>query len=132
MSIERDPHGWFAGTWLAWFACVLYAIAQPQHPALGLTVLLAFLPIEGLAVYLDTGMRDTLSETFTWLQRHLSKHRHIARGWNAMLLLVILSIAYLLGRTVWHYSGSYAMTGAFFVLSTVWLYDHLFHPEVHG
>lgn len=132
MTIERDPHGYFSGVWAGWFACVLFALAKPDEPALGLVVLLAFLPIEGLAVYLDTGLRDTFSEIFTFVQRKLSKHMHIARGWNAMLLLVILSITYLLGRTALHYSGSWVVAASFFGLSTVWLFDHLFHPEKHG
>lgn len=51
MTIERDPDGIFAGVWLGWYACVLYALARPDVPALGLVVLLAFLPIETAALH---------------------------------------------------------------------------------
>lgn len=130
--IERDPHGWFAGMWTAWYACVLYSLARPDAPGVGLAVLLAFLAIEGVAVARDTGSRDTLSEIMTWLQRHLSKHRQVARGWNALILMIVLTICYLLGRTVWHYSGSWPLAVGLGGLAVVWLHDHWMSPEEHG
>lgn len=132
MTIARDPHGWFAGAWLGWLACVTYALFRPDEPLLGLVVLLAFLPIEGLAIAWETGSRDTLSEIMTWIQNHLSKHTHVGRGWNAMILMVILSICYLLGRTVWYYSGSWPLAIALGGLCVVFLQDHWVEVTKHG
>lgn len=134
MTIERSPHPVFSLLWLAWFANVLGALAAPHHPLYGLVVLIAFLPIEGTAVFTRTAgnMRDTWSEIFTWLQRHLAHDRDFARGWNAMLLLILLSVTYLLGRTVAHYSESVVLGAVFFTLATIWLHDHLWHPDKRG
>jgi hypothetical protein len=130
--IERAPHKLFAICWTLWFGSVLTALAMPDRPTFGLLVLLAFLPIEAVGVFVDTGARDTLSETATWLQRKLSKHRTFARGWNAMLLMVVGSIAYLLGRTVHTYAESWILAVAFGGLTVVWLWDHWVNVDRHG
>ena len=130
--VEKKPHPVFAALWLVWFGFVVAALAMPERTTFGLWVLLAFLPIEGVAVALDTKARDTLSETMTWLQRKLSKHRRFARGWNALILMVVLLISILLARTAWTYSGSWLITSILGVLTTVWLYDHWMSPDVHG
>lgn len=130
--IERDPHGWFAGAWAGWFSCVCYALGRPDEPTLGLVVLLAFLPIEAAALAWDNGSRDTLSEVMTWLQRTLSRHQRAVRGWNALVLMVILAICYLLGRTVWYYTGAWYVAIAMAGLAVIWLHDHWISPEVHG
>ena len=129
--IAKNPHPVFAFTWLAWLGCVVAAWLRPD-PTFALIVLLAFLPIEATGVAWNTGLRDTFSEVFTWIQRYLSKHVRVARGWNAVLLLVILAITGLLARTVDHYSGSWLAAGVTFVLTTLWLHDHLFSPDEHG
>ena len=67
MTIEREPQIWFACAWLGWLGCVTYALFRPDQPLLGLVVLLAFLPIEALAIAWETGSRDTLSEIMTFL-----------------------------------------------------------------
>ncbi|MEQ1573113.1 MAG: hypothetical protein ABL993_02595 [Vicinamibacterales bacterium] len=131
MTIARSPHPVFAALWVVWFANVLGALGF-SHPTYGLVVLLAFLPIEGAAVLLDTRSRDTLSEIATWTIRRVSKHERTGRGWNALLLLVVLCITYLLARTFWAYSGSVVLAGGVFVLATVWLHDHWLSPQVHG
>jgi hypothetical protein len=130
--IAKLPHPIFSAAWGLWLALVLTALAMPTRPLFGLFVLLAFLPIEGLAVVLNTGARDTLSEITTWVFRHLSKHTRPGRGWNALLLLVILAIAYLLGRTVAHYSGSWFLAIVMGGLTVVWLHDHFLRPDLHG
>lgn len=129
--MERTPQKWFAAAWLFWYGCVWWALMTPGSPTLGLIVLLAFLPIEGLAVALDTGSRDTLSEVATWVWQKASKHRQFGRGWNAAMLGVVLTVAYLLGRTLWHYADpviALPLAG----LVTVWLYDHWSDPVTHG
>lgn len=132
MTTSRDPHGWFSGAWSGWFACVLYAIARPDEPLIGAVVLVAFLPIEALAVILDTGARDTLSEIMTWLQRRLSRHRVALRGWNALIVTIIVLIAWLLGRTVWYYSGAWPLAVVVGGLTVIWLADHFISPHIHG
>lgn len=131
MTIQRSPHPVFSVLWVLWYGSVLAALSLPNEPLVGLIVLLVFLPIEAVGVFVDTGSRDTLSEIATWVQRKLSKHRAL-RGWNLLLLMVIMSIAYLLGRTAMDYSGSVLLAGVFFVCTTGWLYDHWVSPDVHG
>jgi hypothetical protein len=121
-----------SAVWGLWYCLVLTALALPDRPLFGLLVLAAFLPIEAIGVVRDTGARDTLSEIVTYVFRHLSKHERPGRGWNALLLLVILTIAYLLGRTVAHYSGSWFLAVAMGGLTVVWLHDHFLSPQVHG
>jgi hypothetical protein len=130
--ISKLPHPVFAALWGVWLALVMTALALPTHPLFGLLVLLAFLPIEGVAVVLDTGARDTLSEITTWVFRHLSKHERPGRGWNALLLIMLLVIVYLLGRTVLHYSGSRFLGLGMGGLTAVWLHDHFLRPDLHG
>lgn len=127
----RLPHAVFSALWLAWYGCVWWALLTPDDPRLGLIVLLVFLPIEAVAVWLDTGSRDTLSEIATWVWSKLSKHRQFGRGWNAMMLGVVLTISYLLGRTLWTFADpvlAVLLTG----LVTIWLYDHWSDPVTHG
>jgi hypothetical protein len=130
--IAKLPHPIFAAIWGVWLALVLTALAMPARPLFGLLVLLAFLPVEGIAVALDTGARDTLSEITTWVFRHLSKHEEPGRGWNALLLIMVLTIAYLLGRTVMHYSGSWFLALAIGGLTVRWLHDHFLRPDING
>lgn len=132
VNIERDPDGIFAGIWLGWYSCVLYALARPDVPALGLVVLLAFLPVEVIAMMRTNGPRDTLSEIVTWCVRQVSKHDRPLKGWNALLLAVVLSIAWLLGRTVEHYAGSPLLAWPMAGLVAVWLDGHWRAPHRHG
>jgi hypothetical protein len=133
-TIERPPHPLFAGLWLAWFAAVLVALTQPARPLVGLVVLLVFLAIEIPAAILTMpgNARDTLSEVTTWAVRHTARRRDFARGWNALLLIVILSIAWLLMRTVSHYADSDVLGVLFGGLTVVWLWDHFQSPDVWG
>jgi hypothetical protein len=132
MILERAPHVVFASLWLVWMGFVFVALGRPDSPLFGLCVLLAFLPIELVALVRKKPSRDTLSEIATWVIRHLSPHETPGRGWNAMLLMLILAVAYLLGRTVLHYSGAWFLAVAFGALTTVWLHDHFLSPQVHG
>ncbi len=130
--MERLPHPLFTVYWTVWYSAVIAALAMPDRVLFGLIVLLAFLPAEALAVKLNTGMRDTLSELATWIFRKLSKHRKFARGWTALLLLIVLTIAYLLARTTNSYTESVPLAVAMFALTSAWLYDHWLSPDVHG
>jgi hypothetical protein len=130
--IERDPHGWFAGAWAGWLACVFYALARPDEPALGLTVLLAFLPLEGAGIMWRTRFRDTLSEIVTWIVKTLSKHDRAFRGWNNLVWLIAFPVAWLFGRTVLHYSGSWPLAVGMSVPLLVMLHDHWLNPKSNG
>ena len=135
MTIARSPHPLFAALWFAWLVNVFVALAQPDHPAYGLVVLLAFFAIEGPATAFRFGgnSRDTLSEIATWVVRHTSKHKRFARGWNAALLgLVIVPIAFLLGRTVNHYAETSILGPVMAGLCIVFLWDHFTDPVTHG
>jgi len=132
VTIRRYPHPLFAPVWAAWFGCVCAAVMMPHRPLFGLGVLIAFLPIEGVAVAWKNGSRDTLSEIATWCIRQLTDRRDFARGWNGMLLMVILVVAWLLARTVSHYSGAPLLAATLFALTVVWLDDHWRSPDVWG
>ena len=134
MAIERSPNRLFASLWAAWYGAVVYALAQPDRPGLGLAVLAAFFAIELPAVFvvMPANGRDTLSEIATWLQRKISPHRNFGRGWNATLLAGILSVNWLVGRTVSHYTGATAFGVLVGTLGTVWLWDHWVSPDRHG
>lgn len=134
MTIQRAPHPTFAVLWAIWFGNVLAAVALPDRPLYGLVVLLAFLPIEGIATATATSgnRRDTLSEIFTWLQRTLARDRNLLRGWNAMLLLVVTFIVFLFARTVLYYSGNFALAATTFALTMLWLVAHFWHPDRVG
>jgi len=129
----RAPSLVFGLLWLVWYGSVLAALFRPDDPAFGLWVLLAFFPIEGAALVVDTGKHDTLSELQTWVNRTLSRPGvGIARGWNAMLLILVLLLATLLGRTMQAYTGSWPLAWTVAALTVIWLYDHWRAPERFG
>lgn len=130
--VERDPQGLFAGAWFAWYACVIYSLARPDAPELGLAVLLAFVPLEGAGVLWKTRFRDTLSEIVTWCVKTLSKHDRPFRGWNNIVWLVAFPIAYLVGRTALHYSGSWPLAVGLAVPLLIMLHDHWLNPAENG
>lgn len=131
--VVKRPHPVFAPIWLVWTGFVFYALTQPATPAWGLWVLLAFLPIEGVAVAWKNGSRDTLSEITTWVFVHyLSKHKKPGRGWNALLLGYVLSVSWLLKRTVEYYADSRVLALVLGALTAIWLHDHWLRPDLHG
>ena len=133
-TIQRNPHPLFAALWAAWIVAVFVALATPARPLLGLIVLLAFFLVEIPATVLTMpgNARDTLSEIATWLVRRTSKHRRFARGWNAVLLALILAIAWLLMRTVTYYADSEGLGIGMGALVAIFLWDHFVSPDVHG
>lgn len=131
-TIERSPDGLLTGVWAGWYVGVLYALARPDEPLIGLVVLLAFLPVEVYALLKHDGSRDTLSELMTWLVRQVARHDRPFKGWNALLLAIVLTIAWLLGRTVEHYAGSALLAWPMAGLVAVWLDGHWRAPQRHG
>ena len=93
MTIQRTPSPVFAALWGTWITAVFIALANPARPLMGLLVLLAFFAVEVPATVMKGGRnaRDTLSEITTWLQRKTSHHRRL-RGWNLVLLALIVAI----------------------------------------
>ena len=130
--IARKVHPVFGIIWAAWYGCVIASLAMPTRTLFGLAVLLSFLPVELTAVFMKTGMRDTLSETMTFLQRKFAKDRDFARGWNALFLLLTVAPSFLLYRTALAFSGNFLLAGTFGLLTLVWLYDHWMNPDVRG
>lgn len=84
--------------------------------------------ITGTVYTSESQERDTLSETMTWLQRHLSKHRDVARGWNAAILAYIIVVAFVGVSLVSDVLLRYVIA----LLVIVWLHDHWMNPDVHG
>ncbi len=128
--IERNPHPIFAAIWASWGLFTIYLFVFGVTPALWIAWFLSFVVVEVVGVmYEGEGQeRDTLSETMTWVQRYLSKHRLFLRGWNAAFfgfILVIGSVGTSLLTNRWQ-------ALAINVLIVVWLYDHWMNPDVHG
>lgn len=132
MTIQRNPHPIFSILWALWFATLLVALVMPDNHVYAIIALSAFLPVELTAVFLNSGMRDTLSEIMTWLQRSYAKDRDFGRGWNALLLGAVLLVTYILARTLIHFSGSSQVGFVAFTLVAVWLYDHWMNPDKRG
>jgi len=131
-GIERNPHPLFSVLWAGWYAALLVALALPTQHIYATVVLVLFLPVELTAVFVNTGMRDTLSEIMTWLQRHFAKDRDFMRGWNALLLGAVLLADHIFTRTVVHFSGSELVGSVAFVIVAFWLYDHWMNPDQRG
>jgi len=130
--IERNPHPVFSVLWAAWSLLTVALFVTPDQPTLTAWMIWAgvFLVVEvtGTAYTSKSQDRDTLSETMTWLQRHLSKHRKIARGWNAAMLAYIVVIAVVGVSLVSDVLLRYVIA----MLIIVWLHDHWMSPDVHG
>lgn len=128
--IERNPHPVFAGLWALWGVATIYFFVSGISDTQWAFWFTGFLVVEIVGVFYrsDHNERDTLSETMTWLQRHLSKHRIVGRGWNAALLGAVLIVAWV---------GTAPITNRFQatvvgILIAVWLHDHWLNPDVHG
>ena len=96
MTISRKPHPVFSFIWLGRYLGMFAAIMFGSIVWLGIFAVL-FLPVEGYAVAKDTGQRDTLSEVWTWVIRHLSKVDRPFTGWNWLAAI----FATLEAGTVW-------------------------------
>lgn len=131
MTIARKPHPVFAVLWLAWSVFLLYVTKFPSLTVQGI-LWLSFGLIEGTAMKLNTGQRDTLSELATWTHRHLVKagpfQKVPYRGWNALLFtpyigLIGFNIAMTFGGPLGIFVGSMTSAG---------LWHHWISPEVYG
>ena len=128
--ISRSPQPVFAVLWLLW-SLALFGSVIREVPRLWLFA--AFFVLEGAAVLIQSGMRDTLSEIWTWTHRKLSKPSSgFARGWNAMLLAYILLIAYVVGDSLVVNGMPEWLATILGGLVTIWLWDHWTDPVTHG
>lgn len=132
MAIERNPHPVFSALWATWSLLTVALFVMPGRPTITEWVIWAviFLVVEitGTVYTSEAQERDTLSETMTWLQRHLSKHRDFARGWNAAILAYIVVVAFVGVSLVSDVLLRYVIA----MLLIVWLHDHWMNPDVHG
>lgn len=132
MTIERLPHPVYSTLWLLWVIGHFVGVAW-REPWFLVGLWLYFAVVEGVAKFSASGgLRDTFSEITTWLSRTLSKHRIEHRGWNAMILAVILIIGWNVGMTGYLFGASPLICAPIGGLVIVWLRDHLFSPDVHG
>lgn len=132
--IERKPHPFYLGIWIAWSLTML-ASALFSNGTTRWALWASFFMIEGAAVLSSSGgLRDTLSEIWTWIMWHLNgkKNSGDLRGWNAMLAAYLLVLAWCLadsilsaGAPVWI---GYPVAG----LVSIFLYDHWTDPVKHG
>lgn len=88
------PHPVFAALWLAWSAYMIVCVFIVSGLA-DVLLWLTWAGIEGAAVSLNTGMRDTQSQLVTWTHRRLAKGRLAdvpLRGWNALLFMPYIGL----------------------------------------
>lgn len=134
--IERTPHGVFAALWLAWSVFMVVCLFVATG-AVDVALWASWALIEGTAVRLNTGMRDTQSEIATWTHRHLAKGplaRVPYRGWNAILFSPYIGAIGLNLYQLFQGRG-FAMESfgvVFAVVICVGLWDHWTAPEEHG
>lgn len=132
--IERRPHTVWAVVWLLWSLTML-ASALFANGTSRWALWLAFVIAEGAAVALkSSGLRDTLSEIWTWVMWHLNGRKNSGdlRGWNAMLAAYLLILAWCVGDSL--YASGVAVWIALPVgcLVAIFLYDHWTDPTKHG
>ncbi len=131
MTIERKPSPVFAVLWLLWSFALFGSVLTDDVPRIWLFA--AFFVLEGSAVLIKSGMRDTLSEIWTWVMRHLAKPTSgFARGWNAMVLAYILVISYAIGDSLVSAGMPGWVATVIGGLVTIFLYDHWTDPVRHG
>lgn len=131
-AVQRRPHPVYALTWAVWsIGLVVAAVLANVWVTGGLW--LAFAIAEGIAVFRESdGMRDTLSEIVTYYQRKNSKHRKIIIGFNAVITVYVLVIAYTL--LSWILALGVPLWFAWVPPAGLVLYliPHWFSPDVHG
>ena len=131
MTIERNPHPWFSLYWTLWvLSTIAIFITGPVAKEIWALWFTAFMLVEIVGVLWQSAEdhRDTLSETMTWVQRHLSKHRMFFRGWNAAIFVLVLIISWVSVSLVEEKTAQIVIGTAI----GVWLYDHWMSPDIHG
>ena len=130
--IQRRPSLLFSGLWLVWSGAYFYSVLAGLY-TLRLWCFVAFFLVEGSAVIVKSGLRDTLSEIWTWIIRKLAKPTSgFGRGWNAMLLAYVLIIAYGVGDSLNHGGMPGWLSVGVGGLVAVFLSDHWTDPVRHG
>lgn len=128
--IQRSPSPWFSAAWIARYLTMIYALAS-SNDALLLYAALTFFPLEGVALLVNNGDRDTLSELWTWVLRKLSKHTDPARGWNWLAVIFAVFESGVFRMLVSEgFPALYAdvMAGALAAM----LHAHWLRPDIHG
>lgn len=129
--IEREPHLVFSGLWLARYLAMIAGAAFDLH-WLFVGAAFAFFPLEGAGVVLQSaGLRDTLSELWTWVLRKLSKHERPFQGWNWLAVIFATfessTLYYLLSPLLPDLFVGVMSAGLAAMLHAHWL-----RPDIHG
>lgn len=91
MTIARKADPAFAAMWTLRFFLLIAAHVLPQYPWFGFWVSASFFPLEGVAKYRQTGLRDTMSELITLMLRTLSRQgAEPFAGWNMLAPIVAM------------------------------------------
>jgi hypothetical protein len=130
MTIDRNPHPVFSVYWAAWACFTMYLFFIPPSIQIWSLWFAAFILVELIGVLWSSpeNHRDTLSETMTWVQRKLSKHRMFLRGWNAALFVVVVVVAWVSVSQIEDDMAQMLIGAAI----GIWLYDHWMSPDIHG
>lgn len=133
MTIDRAPHPGFAAFWaLRYLVMIVSAVLGWVWPLA--IAAFSFFPAEFLAVKIDSGFRDTLSEIWTWVLRTLGKHNDPFRGWN---WLAAIFAAFEAGVADFLLSGWHPLLAGGWVdfmcigLAAL-LHAHWLRPDIHG
>ena len=130
MTIDRNPHPVFFTFWCLWLLFTMYLWFVPPSIQIWSLWYALFIFVEIIGILWDSPAdhRDTLSETMTWVQRKLSKHRMFFRGWNAALFVCVFMVSWVAVSQLEHHQGRLPIG----IAIAVWLYDHWMSPDVHG
>lgn len=137
MPIQRTPHPIFAGLWATWSVYMIVSTFLPVSWLVDGILWVSWGAIEGTAVWLNTGFRETQSEIVTWLHRYMNKGpfaRIPYRGWNALLFVPYIALmSFNIFQLFWG-RGPY-MEAFGFLLATsigVGMWEHWVHPDRGG
>jgi hypothetical protein len=136
--IQRQPHRVYAALWALRYLAMVFAIATGNIATgnrLVFTISAAsFFPLEGVAVWQKSnGMRDTLSEIWTWVLRKLSKHDRPFTGWNWIAAIFASfegsALYVIMDWVAWF--PTLGAAGMSIALAAM-LHAHWLKPQVHG
>ena len=134
MELEIKPHPIFSVIWGIWIANVLAAIYLfPDAIVYHKIVVAAFFPPEITAALWNTGMRDTLSQVWTFLLRKFVKEPSVNSifGWNAGFFVLLCHIAFL-PATIMFANWGLLPAAVVFIGTMMWLTAHLWKPHIFG
>ena len=133
--IQRKPDMVFAVLWLARYVAMFTTLIMGSP--LGVLIASAsFFPVEGVAIARNTGLRDTLSEIWTFTLRFLAKHAVELKpftGWNWLSVIFATFEAGVVVYLFDHYVPSFGLYADVMAVGlAALLHAHWVRPDIVG